>query len=183
MEHKFAGRFTLIIFILLVGSLGIFWPPSRIFNSEIPFSKKFNLKPGIDISGGTSLTYEIQAPSGTATSDLSQRVADALKKRVDPDGVRNLVWRPQGPTRLEIQMPMAGGGAQAAEVRKAFSAAQKVLEDTNIRPSEVKAALQNSDAKQRQEQLDRLAMGSPARKALFDRLAQSMQKLEQAQKA
>ncbi|HEX2973602.1 MAG TPA: protein translocase subunit SecD, partial [Tepidisphaeraceae bacterium] len=57
------------------------------------------------------------------------------------------------------------------------------LGDTNIRPSEVKAALQNTDAKQRQEQLDRLAMGSPTRKALFNRLAQALQKLEQAQKA
>ncbi|MGE5609604.1 MAG: protein translocase subunit SecD [Bacillota bacterium] len=183
MEHKFAGRFTLIIFVLLVGSLGIFWPPSRLFNTDVPFSKRLNLKPGIDISGGTSLTYEIQAPSGTATNDLSQRVADALKKRVDPDGVRNLVWRPQGPTRLEIQMPMAGGGAEANEARKAFSTAQQDLEITNIRASEVNAALQNTDAKQRQEQLDRLAMGSATRKALFDRLAQSMQKLDQAQKA
>jgi len=31
---------------------------------------------------------------------------DALKRRVDPNGLRNLVWRPEGGTRLEIQMPL-----------------------------------------------------------------------------
>ncbi len=35
---------------------------------------------------------------------------EALKKRVDPLGLRNLVWRPQGNDRIEIEMPLSPGG-------------------------------------------------------------------------
>ena len=63
MEHKLSGRVTLILIVLAVGLIGIF-PPNRLFNGDIPWSKKHNLKPGIDISGGTSLLYEIKAPPG-----------------------------------------------------------------------------------------------------------------------
>ena len=182
MEHKFTGRFIIIIGVLLVGILGIFWPPTRLFVPGIPFSQRFNLKPGIDIIGGTSLTYEIQ-DTGTADENLSQRVADSLKKRVDPEGVRNLVWRPQGPTRLEIQMPISQGSGQAREARRVFARAQAALEATNIRVAEVKAALRITDGAQRRQQLEQLAMGSAARLALFERLGKSMQKLEEAEKA
>ena len=41
-----------------------------------------------------------------ATS-LAEQTLEALKKRVDPDGVRNLVWRPIGSDEIEIQMPLA----------------------------------------------------------------------------
>jgi len=53
--------------------------------------------------------YEIKVPEGGGSAqgaNLADQVMEALKKRVDPDGVRNLVWRPQGNTRLEIQMPL-----------------------------------------------------------------------------
>ena len=58
----------------------------------------------------------------------------ALKKRVDPEGVRNLVWRPQGNNRLEIQMPFSGnaeenkvkGTAAAEAVQKARIALERL---------------------------------------------------------
>src|SRR5687767_13751666 len=141
MEQKLAGRVTLILIVLAIGIVGIF-PPQRLFNTELPWSKKHNLKPGIDISGGTSMTYEIKPPpGGVAPPDLSQKVAEALRKRVDPEGVRNLVWRPHGATRLEIQMPWTEGSGKASELRKAYADAQARVEATNIRLSEVKAAL------------------------------------------
>src|SRR4051794_19712021 len=100
MEHRFGARTAVVLAVLFFGIAGIFWPFSRLLDPNLPFSRKHNLKPGIDISGGTSLIYEIKAPPGGATEGLSLSVAEALKKRVDPDGVRNLIWRPQGPTRL-----------------------------------------------------------------------------------
>ena len=182
MEKKYTGRFAIILAVLFVALLGIF-PPSRVFDSSIPWAQKLNLKPGIDISGGTSLVYEIQVPAGDAATDLSQRVADSLKKRVDPDGVRNLVWRPQGPTRLEIQMPLTAGSTTSRAAREAFSIAQQVLERTNVRVASVYEALKLADAPAKQKALDDLAMGSTARKAMFARLDQLVKDLAEAQKA
>lgn len=183
MEQKFSGRFTLIAIVVLVGILGIFWPPGRLLNFEIPWSKKLNLKPGIDISGGTSLLYEIKAPPGSADPELAQKVADSLKKRVDPEGVRNLVWRPQGATRLEIQMPMTAGTQESREARKQFAAAQAGLEDTNIRVAEVKATLLMPQGPQRDARLQQLAMGNAARVDIFGRLDKALQRLRDAEKA
>src|SRR5688572_8471445 len=113
MEKKFTGRVLLILGVLLVFVFAGIFPATRLFNPNVPWNRKHALKPGLDISGGTSLLYEIQAAPGTGSNpDLSRQVADALKRRVDPDGVRNLVWRPQGPTRLEIQMPHSGDDAE-----------------------------------------------------------------------
>ena len=77
-----------------------------------------------DMVGGTSLLYEIKPPEGiTPGADLANDVATSLKKRVDPDGVRNLIWRPQGSTRLEIQMPLTKQSGEASAKRAAFAEA------------------------------------------------------------
>src|SRR5438477_443216 len=83
---------------------------------------------------GTSLLYEIKVPEGVAgNTNLAEQVMESLKKRVDPDGVRNLIWRPQGNTRLEIQMPLAGKNEKSKERREAFDKAQGQLDATNAR--------------------------------------------------
>src|SRR5436190_24373745 len=120
MPQNYAGRVTLIIVVLLVALFGIPLLTGGIFTFR-PFSSDekdkdkelltVNLKPGIDIAGGTSLLYEIKPPSGGSVNSgkgsLAEQVAALLKKRVDPTGVRNLIWRPTGDTRLEIQIPRA----------------------------------------------------------------------------
>jgi len=83
------------------------------------------LKGGIDLVGGHSLLYEIDTTGLTDTSGLSAKVMDRLKQRVDPQGVRNLVWRPVGSTRLEIQMPLPP--KDAGETRAAYQAAMDEL--------------------------------------------------------
>lgn len=176
MEHKFAGRILTILIVLAIGLLGIF------FDFQTRSFKNHNLKRGIDILGGTKLVYEIKTPPGPVADDLSDRVASALKRRVDPQGVRNLVWRPLGPTRLEIQMPMTSGTGSAA-ARKAFSDAEAQLERTNIRIAEVEAALEIQDPAQRQQALQELAMGSEKRMALFNQLAAAEAELADARKA
>jgi len=121
---------TAILGILLIALLAIFWPPT---------SRHLNLKPGIDMVGGTSLTYEIKPPPGGtyAGKDLAVSVMESLKKRVDPEGVRNLIWRPQGSRQLEIQMPASNKTADSRKLRDAYAEAQQKLEDTNVRTSEV----------------------------------------------
>src|SRR5688572_13899916 len=127
MPTNYSGRVILIAVVLLAALWCIFpgAPMGRF---------KADLKPGIDMVGGTSLLYEIRVPEGSSYSDdLATEVAGSLKKRVDPDGVRNLIWRPQGSTRLEIQMPLTATSSQSAEKRAAFAEAQRQLEATNIR--------------------------------------------------
>src|SRR6186997_2933945 len=116
MPTNIAGRVTLILAIFFVSVLAIFWPPNLWFQN-VPMSQKLNLKPGIDMVGGTSLTYEIKPPPGgsvgSSGTDLAVSVMESLKKRVDPEGVRNLIWRPQGSRQLEIQMPSTGKAGES----------------------------------------------------------------------
>ncbi len=75
-------------------------------------------KKGIDLSGGTILIYEIdtQLSQDSAEEQAGQAVdndidmsalVDALKKRIDPTGVREIKVRPYGPTQVEIIVPRA----------------------------------------------------------------------------
>ncbi len=162
MQHNHSGRIAIIVGVLTLGLVGIFWPFQRLFNSQLSFSQKTNLRPGIDIAGGTRVMYEIKAPPGGVPSDLSQQVAAALKKRVDPDGVRNLVWRPQGPTRLEIQMPLTANANSNHEAREKFKTSEQNLAATNIRRSDIDAAL-NLPAEQREAKFKAIANGSETR--------------------
>src|SRR4051812_11760327 len=107
MEQNQTGRVIFILAVLLAALFCIV-PPLRLFQ-HIPASEKLNLKPGIDMVGGTSLLYQIKQPEGgyhgQGGHTLAEDVMDSLKRRVDPNGVRNLIWRPQGTDRLEIQIP------------------------------------------------------------------------------
>jgi SecD/SecF fusion protein len=182
MEHsKYRSRLTMILFVLMIGLLGIV-NLGRLFNPDIPWRKKTNLKPGIDINGGISLLYEIKAAPGDLSVDLAQRVADALKKRVDPEGVRNLVWRPQGATRLEIQMPLGENSEEAKLARDEFAAMRKKLEATSIRLGDIRAAVEIENAPERAKRFDELAMGSPTRQALLEQMAATQAKFKTAEK-
>jgi SecD/SecF fusion protein len=90
------------------------------------------LKPGIDLGGGTSLIYEIDAKGLSADEKrgLSERVITVLRRRIDPANIQNLVWRPQGSTRFEIQMPLAS--AEAREKRTQYEAALTDLLTGNV---------------------------------------------------
>lgn len=90
---------------------------------------------GIDLAGGTILVYEVDltktearkrqpgadSAGTTATSGLSsddiRRLAENLKRRIDPADLRNVIVRPVGTTRVEIILPYTGstsGGKEGA---------------------------------------------------------------------
>lgn len=188
MQHeKYRSRVLLILVVLGIGLYGIFIGPGAIskaplFDSSKPWSQRTALKPGIDIKGGISLLYEIKAPPGNQDTDLAAKVADSLKKRVDPEGVKNLVWRPQGATKLEIQMPLSGNAEETKAARDAYSKAQSEVEKTNLRLGEVRAALEITDHAARQKRLDELSQGFAVRKDLLHQLADAYDKLQAAKK-
>src|SRR4051812_25673805 len=84
---------------LLIGALtacGIWamWPPRE------------KLKLGIDLSGGTILVYQVDRSNLSRGFDMDELIA-ALKRRVNPSGVKDTTIRRVGADRVEIIMPEA----------------------------------------------------------------------------
>ncbi|HEY7090229.1 MAG TPA: hypothetical protein VH518_19180, partial [Tepidisphaeraceae bacterium] len=174
MPTQISGRVTLILAVLLLALFAIF-PSGNIFKPD--------LKPGIDMVGGTSLLYEIKAAPGSNQSNLAEQVMEALKKRVDPDGVRNLIWRPQGANRLEIQMPYTAKSQEAKVRREAFAKAQKELEETNVRPGEVNYVVQDLSGEQRAAKLKEMEHGSETRAKILGAMSTTWDQIVQAKNA
>ncbi len=182
MSHHYTGRVTAILVVLFIALWAIVPTPRKLLDRNLPLGQKINLKPGIDMVGGTSLLYEIEIPEGTPrTKDLANAVMQALKRRVDPQGVKNLIWRPQGGNRLEIQMPLTAGAADSQKVREALNSASAAIESTNTRPEDVIDAVEQNNGKLRQD-LGRLEMGSPQRKKLFAEMVDVYDQLQKLYK-
>ncbi|HEY2785958.1 MAG TPA: protein translocase subunit SecD [Fimbriiglobus sp.] len=81
---------------------------------------------GIDLAGGTILTYEVDTAktanrlalnkgpaakpgeeSGKLSSDDLKKLAESIKRRIDPADLRNVVVRPVGSNRIEILLPFS----------------------------------------------------------------------------
>jgi len=124
MKKILAWKFALIG-ILTAVAIWQLYPPHK------------TLKPGIDLAGGTSLIYEIDTASleSEKVRGTSDKMITVLKRRVDPDGVRNLIWRPLGSSRFEIQMPLTS--AEAIEKRNAYEEALKKVLSGNINIAKV----------------------------------------------
>lgn len=174
MPQTYSGR-VITILVVLFGSLACIFSPvlEHVFHPSEHITTWLNLKPGIDMVGGTSLVYQIKtAPGAPYKADLAEKVAEALKKRVDPNGVRNLVWRPEGADRLEIQMPSSGKGnaeeARASQDR--LLAAEQQLQNTNLNIADVVNAVEQKNGHTRAE-FAKLAQGSKTRLDLMNQMA------------
>jgi SecD/SecF fusion protein len=183
MHTKQTGRVIFILFVLLAALFGIFQQPQNLFK-PIPWSQKMMLRPGIDIAGGTSLLYQVKEPDGgfhsNAGKTLAEEMMAALKRRIDPDGVKNYIWRPQGESRLEIQIPASSENAAAAKAHDVYVKAQAALDAMNVHPQDVKDAVQNLTGTARDARLTELASGLPERTALFKQLAQKFDAMADA---
>lgn len=188
MSERNSFRLSVIAGVFIVALMVIFSPVIyKIFNPRSELTSYVKLNPGIDMVGGTSLVYEIKKPAGGRdTGNLASDVAAVLKRRVDPNGVKNLIWRPQGSDRLEIQMPLPPDAQQNAakrrELRQQIITAADRLEAANIRPEEVIDAVEQKNGKT-QKDLDRLAGDSAVRKELFQKLVAAWNKVQAAHAA
>jgi SecD/SecF fusion protein len=185
MPSNISGRVLLIATVLYVALSLIFpsVPPSLFwfFHPKTEISLRPNLKPGIDMVGGTSLLYEIKTPAGSRYDpELANQVMTSLKKRVDPEGVRNLIWRPQGATRLEIQMPLTSKSGESKQAREEFAAAQRQLEATNLRVADVAAVIEGMSGNERAARIKELSLGSAQRERLLTEMAATWDTIEQA---
>jgi SecD/SecF fusion protein len=148
----------ILIIVLIVLAGWTLYPPSK------------TLKPGIDLAGGTSLIYEIDTVGLTEAdkTNLSQKMITVLQRRIDPANIQNLIWRPQGNNRFEVQMPLAS--AEAIEKRQAYDQAKKELLDKNVNRSRVIQAL-NKPAQERAALFAEFSQNDPNRLAILDNLA------------
>ena len=119
MKTNLLVRFVAIFVVAVIAGLIAWYFPPRL---------------GIDLAGGTSLLYELdmsKVPAGSE-SDLAARVIDILKKRVDPNGVKNMIWRVVEGKRIQIQMPYPSKevlDARATPVTAARDDLSETLED------------------------------------------------------
>ena len=157
MSKNLTPKIVLIIVLVIVAAWTLY-PPSK------------TLKPGIDLAGGTSLIYEIDTHGLTEAEkkDLAQRMITVLRRRIDPANIQNLIWRPQGNTRFEIQMPLAT--AEARQKRQNYEKAESELLDKNISAAKIMRSLQNP-AQERAELFKEFAQEDPNRLAILNTLA------------
>ena len=103
---KLASRFVLIG-ILSLGGLIALWPPGQ------------KLKRGIDLAGGTILVYEVNAKSLPSNFKMDDLVA-ALKRRINPEGVREISIREVGGQKVEIILPESTD-EEVEEIKRSLS--------------------------------------------------------------
>ncbi len=120
-----------------------------------------NLRPGLDISGGVELIFEIDN-AGDTSPQLAEQMRTLLKKRVDPLGVYDTAWRVVGQNRISVTMPLAPPENQ--RLRDAYDAVKLKISEANLTRSRLEEALVMAEP-QRTETLKSLAAGSPTREA------------------
>ncbi len=149
--------------IVIVGSL-----VAMAIATVYPMDEK--MKFGIDLYGGYSLLYEIDDTGleGRDRQALAENVMRVLRERVDPKGVFNLVWRPIGHNRLEIQMPRPSESVRKA--RQTAETLQEQIRETVLRRSDILRALGRS-GEDRERAVASLIGGIETRRALFEQAA------------
>ncbi|OHB62876.1 MAG: protein-export membrane protein SecD [Planctomycetes bacterium RBG_13_62_9] len=167
MSRNLLPKFVLILVLVLLAGLALY-PPSM------------TLKPGIDLAGGTSLIYAIdtQGLAADQEKDLAQKMITVLRHRIDPANIQNLLWRPLGNTRFEIQMPLASKETQ--EKKDQYLAAINDLLDKNINPATIMRALK-LPVEERQAQFVQFSQNDPNRLKILDDLASAHDNREKLQ--
>lgn len=157
MNKNLTSKIILIAVLVAVGVWTLFPPGEK-------------LKPGIDLAGGTSLIYEIDAHNlkESEKKNLAANMIVVLRRRIDPANIQNLIWRPLGNTRFEIQMPLAS--AEARQRRNEYGQAEKALLDRNLSPAKIMRSLEKP-AQERSDLFETFAQGDPNRIDILDNLA------------
>ncbi len=165
MENNPIWKPLLILAVLLVCG-GYLYPPDQ------------KLKPGLDLQGGTTLIYQVNVPENQDPREVIDQTIETLQKRVDPNGVMNLLWRRQAGNRIEVQMPPPAPYTQ--QRRTEYLELRDQLLEGNIAKRDLESAVR-ADPAQRQAMWQRLA-DDPHRLSLLQELAQAYDAFTQATK-
>src|SRR5436190_21782993 len=80
-------------------------------------------------------------------------------------------------------MPLTGKSDKAKETRQAFDAAQRKLNETNVRISQVTDAVEKLTGDARRNRINELAMGSKKRGEIFGAMASVWDQIQHAREA
>lgn len=149
---------VVVIIVLIAVAIVTLYPPDK------------TLIPGIDLAGGTSFIYEINTFGMPADEQrgISGRMITVLRRRIDPANIQNLIWRPLGNTRFEIQMPLAS--AEVREKRQNYENLKTELLAQNISPGSILALL-NKPTQERTDYFNDIAQGIESRFEILTNLA------------
>ena len=139
------------------------------------------LKMGIDIRGGHSLVFEVRPEPGSDDPTHREAVSEVitiLKKRIDPDGLAQLEWRPLGPGRFEVRMPF--GRAETIEAKEGYFRKLEDITADNIRRSDILRACRASGA-DRAAEIARLIKRAPAQGPALEAACNAYDALANAQ--
>jgi SecD/SecF fusion protein len=100
--NKLTTKIILIAVLAVLAALAV-WPP------------KEKIRLGKDLRGGVSLVYAVEMPEGVDSPSVLTQVIDALKRRVNPQGVLDISMTPQGRDRIEIVMPLPSEDGKALQ--------------------------------------------------------------------
>jgi SecD/SecF fusion protein len=167
MDKNLIWKSVLIVVVAALMALKLY-PPQK------------TLKLGKDLAGGTSLIYEIDVTGlePKERKDLAQNMIPILLKRIDPTHVANIGMRPQGNTRIEIQLPVASKDTQ--NKRNAYEDALLALDKENINLLKVRQLL-GLEAEKRTVEFDTIAGDSQERGDILTALADVYDQRKQAQ--
>jgi SecD/SecF fusion protein len=168
MDRNLTWKIVLIVGLVLFAAW-VLYPPDK------------TLKPGIDLGGGTSLIYEIDAKGLSAgeKKGLAERMITVLRRRIDPANIQNLVWRPQGSTRFEIQMPLSS--KEARDKRAAYERVLSELLNQNVTTAAIMRSVEKP-AEQRTKDFERFAQDSNDRMQILDEFAKVHDERKELQK-
>ncbi len=85
------------------------------------WNKDFELKKGIDMSGGTTLVYNIEKNSEGGQPDAS-KLSGRLSQRIDPSGTKQTLIRPRGSSQIEVIVPTSDE-LEIARIKKGLTTA------------------------------------------------------------
>jgi preprotein translocase subunit SecD len=72
----------------------------------LAISRLFPPPPDFARTGGYVFVYEADVPAMQRSVKVLERVIDVLKRRVDPQGSRGVVFRPRANSRIEVRVPV-----------------------------------------------------------------------------
>ena len=174
METNHFKKLILVVAVLALAVLALY-----------PLDK--TLKPGLDLAGGTVFVYQVDVKQGDDGPTVVDSVIDVLRRRVDPTGTRNLVWRPVAGNRIEIQAPLAP--KETSERRDDFVEARQALFAKNLGQGDIDRAMRRqrvAGAENNAELTSRLDALADAHEALqvargaFDEASKQLKQAEEA---
>ena len=132
---------------------------------------------GKDLRGGVSFVYAINVPADANREEVIAQTIDVLKRRVNPQGVLDIAFQPQGANRMEVVMPLPSPEVRAKQVVFQDDLQALILESAITRGA-LTTSLEQRDA------LQRFGGDDPDRRAqievlqgLFDEAAQARAEL------